>query len=70
MAKLGLSWVTSRLPSTFQIFNKIMSLNVSPVLLGDWHMSDDQAFNQPQPQMFTSFCHNVPLFKHMVQTDV
>ena len=24
------------------------------LLLGDWHMSDDQAFNQPQPQMFTS----------------
>ena len=38
------------------------------LLLGDWYMSD-RPFNQSQPQMFTSFCHNVPLFKHMVQTD-
>ena len=40
-----------------------MSPNASPLLLGDWHMSD-RPFNQPQPHMFTSFCHNVPLFKH------
>ena len=45
-----------------------MSPIVSALLLGDWHVSD-RPFYQPQPQMFTSFCHNVPLFKHMVQTD-